>query len=196
MIANAWVRQWAPWYGGDRTTTLINAVLRKPMKWTADKLAQRIGLDYATRTRLAITTIGAVDFAKAQRVKRRRKLNNARKRMRRAEAGAKPRAMSEARLKPWIALGISESTYRRRKRQHDNGDSNSGTACPKGVMMRDGSLSTSAQPPPKGGAYARAVPALSDVDGVFDTERVYPDRILLTAASERKTGRQLPLNAP
>jgi hypothetical protein len=108
---SAWVRRWAPWHGDDKTAALIEAVLRKPLKWTADRLAQRLGLDYATRTRLAITTIGAVDCKKAKRVKLRRKRDAARQKARRAKAGAAPHAMSAARTEPWKALGISRRTY-------------------------------------------------------------------------------------
>jgi hypothetical protein len=133
----AFVQRRAPWYGQRRTAKLIKTVLRKPLKWTADKLAQRIGLDYATRTRLGITTIGATDCGKTKRTNLRRKRNNDMKRLKRAQAGATPRALSEARLKPWLALGISESTYRRRKRR----DSNSGTACAKDIIRGDESLS-------------------------------------------------------
>jgi hypothetical protein len=63
---SAWVRRWAPWHSDDETVALIYQVAPKPLKWTADKLAERLGLDYATRTRLGITTIGAVDCKKAK----------------------------------------------------------------------------------------------------------------------------------
>jgi hypothetical protein len=125
----AWVQQWAPWYGERRTAKLIKTVICKPLKWTADKLAERVGLNDATRTRLGITTIGATDCKKAKRETRRKQRDAARHKALRARAGAKPQALSEARLKPWLALGISESTYRRRKRR----DSDSSAACAKHI---------------------------------------------------------------
>jgi hypothetical protein len=128
----AWVQRCAPWHGDGRTAELIEAALRKPLKWTADKLAERIGLNDATRTRLGITTIGATDCKKAKRETRRKQRDAARHKALRARAGAKPQALSEARLKPWLALGISESTYRRRKRR-DSGDSDSSAACAKHI---------------------------------------------------------------
>ena len=81
----AWLRRWAPWHGDDRTVALIRAVTSKPLKWRADALAQRLGLDYATRTRLGITTIGAIDCGKVKRATLRRKRNNAAKRASRAK---------------------------------------------------------------------------------------------------------------
>lgn len=128
----AWVQQWAPWYGERRTAKLIKTVICKPLKWTADRLAERIGLNDATRTRLGITTIGATDCKKAKRETRRKQRDAARHKALRARAGAKPQALSEARMKPWLALGISESTYRRRKRR-DSGDSVSSAACAKHI---------------------------------------------------------------
>jgi hypothetical protein len=109
----AWLRRWAPWFGDDRTTALIRAVTPKPLKWRADKLAQRLGLNHATRRRLGITTIGATDCGKAKRAALRRKRNNAAKRASRARAGAASHATSTARAKPWVALGISRRTYYR-----------------------------------------------------------------------------------
>ena len=131
----AWLRRWAPWFGDDRTAALIRAaVTSKPLKWRADKLAQRLGLNHATRTRLGITTIGATDCGKAKRAALRRKRNNAAKRASRARAGATSHATSAARAKPWVALGISRRTYYRRGLNGTDG-TNSGTACPKDIVM-------------------------------------------------------------
>jgi hypothetical protein len=136
----AWVQLWAPWHGDNETEALIEQVMRRPKKWRADPLAERLGLDYVNRTRLGITTIGATDCKKAKREGLRRKQQAAAAAQRRAKAGAKPRAMSEARLKPWLALGISESTYRRRKRG-DSGDSGSSPPYPLGYNTNNGILS-------------------------------------------------------
>jgi hypothetical protein len=57
----AWVSRWAPWHGDDKIAALLEMVLRKPLKWTADKLAHHLRLTYATRMRLGITTIGSID---------------------------------------------------------------------------------------------------------------------------------------
>jgi len=110
---------WAPWLSGDETDALI-AKAGSGKHWKADALARELRLDDATRTRLKIRTIGAIDRTRAQRAKRSKKQKAMAIAERRARAGAVPRAMSEARLKPWLALGISESTYRRKKRRDSN----------------------------------------------------------------------------
>jgi hypothetical protein len=117
---------WCPWMDDETFTDLVAEIDRKPRRWRADSLACEIGLNYATRTRLRITAIGANDFGKAKRDKRRTKRNNEAKRLRRAEAGAKPHALSASRLKPWLALGISRATYDRRRKMAR--EENSGTA--------------------------------------------------------------------
>jgi hypothetical protein len=103
-----------PWLTEAEYTAMIAAIDLKPRRWRADSLAQEIGLNRATRTRLAITTIGATDFCKAQRTKRRKNRNNAGKLADRAKAGAASHAASAERTKPWEALGISRRTYYRK----------------------------------------------------------------------------------
>jgi hypothetical protein len=130
----AWLRRWAPWHGEGSTVALIRSVTPKPLKWRADVLARQLGLDYATRMRLRITTIGAIDCGKAKRAALRRKRNNAAKRASRARDGAASHATSAARTKPWLALGISPRSYYR-KRLNGTGGTNSGTACPEDIVV-------------------------------------------------------------
>jgi hypothetical protein len=113
----SWIRQWTPWHSQEETERLIDQVLDRTVTWKADALAERLRLDYDTRMRLKIRTIGAIDKKKRARTLLRKKRAAERQRIRRAKVGTKPHATSEARLKPWIDLGISESTYRRRKRK-------------------------------------------------------------------------------
>jgi hypothetical protein len=121
--------RWCPWLADGEYTAMLASIDRKPLRWDADGLAREIGLDDATRTWLGITTIGATDFNKAKRTKRRTKRNTADKRVRRAEAGAKPHAMSAERLMPWLDLGISKATWnRRRKLAREAREADSGTA--------------------------------------------------------------------
>jgi hypothetical protein len=125
----------APRCDADETDELIAAVMRKPLKWTADALAERLRLDDATRAMLGITTIGAIDCKKAKRAGRRRKLNTEAKRQRRLKAGAKPHAQSLSQTRPWEALSISRRTFERRRR-FDANDANSGTAYTKYIVLR------------------------------------------------------------
>jgi hypothetical protein len=120
----AWVNVWAPWLTDDELDGLI-ALVGPGKHWKANALAKELNLDDATRTRLDIRTIGAVDRTKAKRAKRCKKRKTAAEAARRAKAGAASHATSAAQLKPWIALGYSESTYYRKKRWTDSGDSNS-----------------------------------------------------------------------
>ena len=109
----AWLQRWAPWFGD---AALIRAVMLKPLKWRADTLAKRIGLNYATRTRLRITMIGATDCGKAKRLALRKKRATARERARRAKTGAVPHATSAAQTQPWKVRGVSRATYYRHLR--------------------------------------------------------------------------------
>src|SRR5438034_10355696 len=86
--------RWCPWLCHGEFAAMIAEIDCTPLRWRADSLARRIGLDDATRTRLGITTIGAIDCTKAQRTKRRKRRNTAAHRARRAEVGAAPHAMS------------------------------------------------------------------------------------------------------
>ncbi|MFK4727124.1 hypothetical protein ABIE89_008224 [Bradyrhizobium niftali] len=145
-----WVRSWAPWLDQDDADDLIARTMRRPYKWTADKLAERLGIDYANRTRLKLRTIGATDCKKTKRMSLRRKKHAALAKARRAKAGAKPRELSTERLKPWNAQGVSRSTYYRRNRANDTGDTVSTAACPSDITSGNEIVSPNHQgaPPP------------------------------------------------
>jgi hypothetical protein len=113
-------RTWARWADDGEVDELIGQV-GPGKRWKADALAKELGLDYATRTRLNIRTIGAVDRTKAQRARRGKKRKAAAEAARRAKAGAAPHAASAARTKPWEALGISRRTYYRNRANGTNG---------------------------------------------------------------------------
>jgi hypothetical protein len=103
-----WCDTYAPWISPRDLERLIREVAECPIKWSADKLAWKLRLDDASRTRLKIRTIGAFDVTKAQRL--------ARRKARRAERDAKRRPRKPKAAKPWIAAGISRATwYRQRK---------------------------------------------------------------------------------
>jgi hypothetical protein len=121
-LTTAWLSLWAPWMDPDEVASLIVTVTRNPIRWRADKLAQRLRLTEAERRRLRITTIGAIDMSKAERATRRRERKRQRERNRRLAKGAKSRAEYEAnsisRTKPWLALGMSRARW---YRQQQNG---------------------------------------------------------------------------
>jgi len=98
---------YAPWINLRSRERLIREAVDHPLKWSADKLAWKIRLDDATRTRLKIKTIGAFDVPKEQRQVRAKAKRKARDALRRP--GKPPRA------KPWIAAGVSRATWFRRR---------------------------------------------------------------------------------
>jgi hypothetical protein len=117
----SWLSVWAPWMPENELALLLEAVIAKPLRWRADKLAARLNLREADRARLGITTIGAVDMTKAEREAARKARKGQAKRERRRKQGAKPRAeylaAAAERTKPWAAEGVSRRTWYRRNRQ-------------------------------------------------------------------------------
>jgi hypothetical protein len=115
----SWAKLWTPWMSAQETDDLINAVIAKPLRWRADKLATRLNLREADRARLGIKTIGAVDMTKAEREAAWKARKRQAKRERRRKQGAKPRAeylaASAERAKPWEEEGISRRTWYRRQ---------------------------------------------------------------------------------
>jgi hypothetical protein len=85
---------------------------------SADRLARFLGVTYAQRQRLGITTIGAIDVSRKGRMMLSKRKDRDRKRRTR---GTKPRAEYEAhsltRTKPWQAAGMSRRTWYRRRRE-------------------------------------------------------------------------------
>lgn len=110
----AWIARWCPFLAD---AEIEKAIARAGIgrRWKADALARELGLTDATRTKLKIKTIGAVDCNKAQRLARRRRKRILADRARRAAAGAKPRAKSAENLMPWIEKKISRATWYRQR---------------------------------------------------------------------------------
>jgi len=85
-------RVWAPWLDRAALEKMIAEVTDKPLKWRADTLARRLGVDYQTRQRLELWTIGAIDKPLAQRQAERAERARLAKQKKRRAAGAMPRA--------------------------------------------------------------------------------------------------------
>jgi hypothetical protein len=100
----AWASLWAPWLSDEATEALIEPV-DAGKYWTAAALAKELNLNDATRARLKIRTIGAVDSTEAQRIERRNKIakRNATRAVLRVLRPA-PASVT----KPWLAFGQSE----------------------------------------------------------------------------------------
>ena len=80
-----WTDTYAPWISPRSLEIIISDVLSHPLKWSADKLAWKLGLTDAMRTELNIKTIGAIDCNAQQRAERRKQDAAARQRARRAD---------------------------------------------------------------------------------------------------------------
>lgn len=85
-----WLDRFAPWLDIASRERLIAECASCPLKWSADKLAWKIRLTDADRSRLKIRTIGAVDVSREQRAERRKAEHRARQaRLRAAKAAAR-----------------------------------------------------------------------------------------------------------
>jgi hypothetical protein len=82
--ASEWLGVYCPWISVRDRESMISEANHCPLKWSADKLAWKIRLTDGKRTELKITTIGAIDCSREQRV--------ARRKQRRAELMRKLRA--------------------------------------------------------------------------------------------------------
>lgn len=80
----AWIDRYTPWLTLASQEVLIAEIAANPLKWSADKLAWKIGLKDEQRARLKITTIGAIDCNREQRAQRRNQAKAERERQRRA----------------------------------------------------------------------------------------------------------------
>ena len=80
----AWIDRYTPWLDLASQERLIGEVAQCPLKWSADKLAWKLKLTDEQRSRLKITTIGAIDCSKEQRAARRKRENAERQKAMRA----------------------------------------------------------------------------------------------------------------
>jgi hypothetical protein len=116
------LENWCRRVGATLPIGQINRIVKdtKPRKLRADRLAKILKVTDAERTALKLTTIGACDVSKAERLRRRKERHRAAQQARRRARGDIPReqylAQSASRTKPWEALGISRRTWERRGR--------------------------------------------------------------------------------
>jgi hypothetical protein len=81
---SSWFDRYAPWLSLRDREYLISEATHCPLKWSADKLAWKIGLKDEQRAKLKITTIGAIDCNREQRKQRDRERRAQAERNRRA----------------------------------------------------------------------------------------------------------------
>jgi hypothetical protein len=70
--ASDWLATYCPWIETRDREYMITEANHCPLKWSADKLGWKIRLTDEQRSRLKITTIGAMGITKEQRAQRRK----------------------------------------------------------------------------------------------------------------------------
>jgi hypothetical protein len=113
----SWAELRAPWIASGELASIIDQVLERPIRWKADTIARKLNVTAAERAARNITTIGAIDETAEQREAKRKQTNRDRMAAKRRAAGIAPRVRFEPGSKPWEIAGISESTWRRRRRK-------------------------------------------------------------------------------
>jgi hypothetical protein len=115
-----WLKLMMPSLSLRRAETIIETVIHRPRRWRAETLGKLMGLTEAERSSLRITTIGAIDVTKAQRLAKRKERARARAKELRAERRTMTREeyLNTALTKtmPWEAEGISRRTWERRRK--------------------------------------------------------------------------------
>jgi hypothetical protein len=111
----------APWVNDKQAANLIEQVEFDPLKWRSETLGKLLNFTGREWRQLRIRTITPVDMSRDERRYYSEVLRKARRKIKRVLKGGKPRATYEgnslSRTKPWVAQGISRTTwYERRMR--------------------------------------------------------------------------------
>jgi len=122
-LMSDWLDRRAPWLIGEERAAFIRKAFRHPIRYTADTLAVKLGLTWARRKRLGITTIWVIDMPREKHAEMRKVTKRDRQRKARRAAGCVSREeyerASTGRQKPWLAEGISRRTwYRKQQKTH------------------------------------------------------------------------------
>jgi hypothetical protein len=107
------------------------SVTRKHL--TADKVAKFLGVTYAQREALRLTTIGSIDVKKRARKELRKRRDRLAKEAKRRAAGIRPQSESLSATQPWRELGMSRRTWYRRNRLRTGTD---GTTLSAAIFLK------------------------------------------------------------
>jgi hypothetical protein len=154
-----WLNRHAPWIDAkDR-----DSILSLHAHWYSDRsLGTRLEIDNEDRERLQTWTIEAYDITEEQRRVINREKNRQAQERRRRKNGAKPRAESLSRTKPWEADDISRSAWERRRRK-----ANAASSSPPSLTINphDESAASPSQPQVAATLPAPSEPHISAVAG-------------------------------
>jgi hypothetical protein len=92
---------------------VVEEASRTGRHMSADNLARFLGVTYALRQRLGLTTIGSVDVGKRARKELRKRKDRLAKERRRREQGARPQSQSLSRTEPWKKRNMSRAKWYR-----------------------------------------------------------------------------------
>lgn len=143
----AWASVWAPWLSRRKNIDakqFATRIAANPRRFKADTLAWRLRLTMADRTRLGITTIGAIDCNAQMRAAQRHKRKRIAETKRRRAAGSVTREESAAQKQPWIAMKMSRATWYRKGKPMP--ETNAGTADGVSTMASTNSSHSAVSP--------------------------------------------------
>src|SRR5262245_3958616 len=83
---------------------------------TADDLAKFLGVTYAQRQAVRLTTIGSVNVKKRARKELRKRRDRLAKEKKRRVVGMRPQSQSLSRTQPWREMGMSRAVWYRRNK--------------------------------------------------------------------------------
>ena len=89
---------------------------------SADNLARFLGVTYAQRQDLGLTTIGSVNVKKRARKELRKRRDRMAKEQKRRALGMRPQSESLSATKPWEKLGMSRAAWYRRNKHRSRGE--------------------------------------------------------------------------
>ena len=95
---------------------------------SADNLARFLGVTYAQRQDLGLTTIGSVNVKKRARKELRKRRDRIAKEQKRRALGMRPQSESLSATKPWEKLGMSRAAWYRRNKPGTRGETTLSTA--------------------------------------------------------------------
>jgi hypothetical protein len=89
---------------------------------SADNLAKFLGVTYAQRQDLRLTTIGSVDVKKRARKELRKRCDRVAKEAKRRALGMRPQSESLSATRPWEKLGMSRPAWYRQNKARRKGE--------------------------------------------------------------------------
>ena len=128
---------YAPWATAEEIAAICEFVGGNRRAFSAHELGQQLRLTQEERDALKHKVIRTHDATDESMKAARRAKDRAAKAEKRRKAGAKPHAMSAARLKPWKAEGMSKATWYRRRQKA----SETNSSAPKNTIADDETVS-------------------------------------------------------